>query len=151
MTVRDAGPADEDLLLAWANEPEVRQAAFNSEPIDAATHARWFAGKLADADTALLIAERDGRPVGYTRLERVDPRLAEIGVLIGARDRGRGLGAELIALGTRTGAAKLGVERVLAHVKPGNEASLRAFRAAGYEPAGRDAQRVTLIWDGAHE
>jgi UDP-2,4-diacetamido-2,4,6-trideoxy-beta-L-altropyranose hydrolase len=80
LSLRDAAPSDEAILLEWANDPAVRQASFDSSPIAAETHARWYGAKLASPDTAFFIAEQAGRPVGYSRVDRWGPDTGEIAV-----------------------------------------------------------------------
>jgi RimJ/RimL family protein N-acetyltransferase len=127
LILRLAGPGDESVLLDWANDSEVRDASFNSDPIDPATHARWYAERLASPDTAFFIGERGGQRVGYARVERWSADAGEIAASVDAPLRGQGLGARLIAMAAERGAAELGVGRVIAHVKGDNEASLNAF------------------------
>jgi perosamine synthetase len=144
--LRDAGPADEAVLLEWANDPAVRRSSFSGDPIDAETHARWYEAKLASADTAFFIAERDGRAVGYARIDRWSPDVGEIAASIDAGRRGQGLGTSLIALAARRGADRLGVRRIVARVKGDNAASLRAFESAGFNRLGQPGDHVTLAW-----
>jgi perosamine synthetase len=148
LTLRLAAPGDESVLLAWANDPAVREASFNSDPIDAATHSRWYAERLASPDTAFFIGERDGQRVGYARVERWSADAGEIAASVDAPLRGQGFGARLIALAAEHGAAELGVGRVIAHVKGDNEASLNAFLAAGFArlDAGRGGEAIPLAW-----
>ena len=52
LRLREAVPEDERTLLEWANDPGVRSGSFNTDPIDAATHADWYREKLSSADAA---------------------------------------------------------------------------------------------------
>jgi dTDP-4-amino-4,6-dideoxygalactose transaminase/RimJ/RimL family protein N-acetyltransferase len=144
--LRDANASDEAILLEWANDPEVRRASFNSAPIDAATHARWYKARLQDPQAAFFIAEVGGERVGYGRVDPWSPDTAEIAVSIAAEARGRGLGRQLIALTAEEGARRLGVRRVLARVKTDNQASVRAFVAAGFQPLDGAGEQVALVW-----
>ena len=42
LTLSLAKPEDRDLLLNWANDPVVRQNAFNKKIINKKTHYKWF-------------------------------------------------------------------------------------------------------------
>lgn len=148
VTLRPATLADADLLLEWANDPDVRDASFNSGLIEREEHVTWLRERLEDPNVAFYIAECEGRSIGYSRLERRSDDRAEIAVSVDRRFRGQGLGRRIIVLGNARGREELGVWRVVAHVKTTNEASVRAFRAAGFgqsRPAGNDA--VELILD----
>jgi UDP-2,4-diacetamido-2,4,6-trideoxy-beta-L-altropyranose hydrolase len=63
-------------------------------------------------------------------------RAAVISLALAPEHRGRGLGRRVIELATAAAFERWDVERVLAHTRPENVASQRAFAAAGYTPAG---------------
>ncbi len=126
MNLRPATLNDAALLLEWANDPDVRAASFNSEPIGAVAHVAWLADRLPHG--GFYIAEEDGRPVGYARVERS----GEIALSIDAPFRGKGFGRRLITAAAGRATGELGLAEVWARVKTDNEASLVAFAAAGF-------------------
>jgi perosamine synthetase len=132
ITLRNATMDDADLLLEWANDPDVRRASVNSDPIDRETHVAWLSAKLDDAETAFYICERDGARIGYARAERRDDDSAELAVSVAREQRNGGVGRRLIALASARAQAELGVTRVLARVKQDNASSLRAFESSGF-------------------
>lgn len=144
LTLRRATMDDADWLLTWANDPEVRRASTNSEPIARETHVTWLREKLKDAGTAFYICEHAGEPVGYARVERRDDGSGEIAVSIEATRRGHGLGRRLIELASARGADELAVASVVARVKRDNFASLAAFQRSGFRPSGR--ADGDLVW-----
>jgi perosamine synthetase len=148
LVLRAATMADAELLLGWANDPGVRRASFNSEPIDAATHVAWLEQQLSGGDTAFYICELEDEPLGYARLDRGDDGTAEIAVSIAATVRGRGYGTRLIELAAAAGRQALGVEQIVARIKDDNTPSLRAFRSAGFADTGTgdDAGGSLLAW-----
>ena len=136
LQVRSATTDDARLLWDWANDPEVRAVSFDSEPIPWETHRRWFESKLQDEDCRILMVELSGAgPVGVVRFETEGDE-STISVSVAKEFRGQGLGAETIRRGTETFLAETTIPCVRAFVKPDNAASLRAFEAAGYQPAG---------------
>ena len=136
LRVRPATADDARLLWNWANDPEVRAVSFHSEPIPWETHRRWFASKLQDNDCRIMVAELPGAgPVGVIRFEGEDDDAA-ISVSVAREFRGQGLGSETIRRGTETFLTETTTPSVRALVKPDNIVSLRAFEAAGYQPAG---------------
>lgn len=139
--LRPACWPDKDLLLEWANDPETRQNSFCPENITPQGHEQWLAAKLAAPDCRLWMAVFDGsEQAGMVRFDSAGNR-AEISVNLAPHLRGQGLGSLVI----ETACARLfqedsGVERILALIKPENQASLRAFTAAGFA-VGNKTQR----------
>jgi spore coat polysaccharide biosynthesis predicted glycosyltransferase SpsG/RimJ/RimL family protein N-acetyltransferase len=132
---RPATAGDADLLLAWRNEPHVREMSRTAEEISRDAHRSWLGRVLADPDRTLLVVEHDDRPVATLRFDR-DGAAAEISVTVAPEARGAGLGTQTIAEGTAFElAARPALERVEAEVQVRNLHSLRAFERAGYHPA----------------
>jgi RimJ/RimL family protein N-acetyltransferase len=143
--LRPATASDAELLLEWRNDPKTREASFQQEPIGVEEHRAWLAGRLDDPDSALLVIEIDGKPAGSIRLDRHGDEEAEIHIVVAPGRRGGGLASMALDLASERAAELLGVRRVRARVKPGNEASLRAFHSAGFKPAGEADDVVELV------
>lgn len=121
-----------ELLWCWANDPQTRAASVRSEPIPWADHVTWFAGKLAEPGCRIYVGEREGGvPGGVVRFD-TEGTAAVVSVTVAPELRGRGLSAELIASATEVFLSGGSAVRVLAYVKDGNAASLRAFARAGF-------------------
>jgi len=134
--VRQIRDVDRELLFRWANDPLVRRMSFNSKRISWAEHCQWFEARLQDLHSLLFIAE-DSRaePVGLVRFD-VAGRIATISIIISPGKRGRGFGSAVIEAGCkRMFQTRKTVEKILAYIKPENEASIRAFRRAGFQDA----------------
>jgi spore coat polysaccharide biosynthesis protein SpsF len=144
LTLRPAGPEDEARLLSWRNAPSVRAASFSQDEISVEQHHQWFARKLRDPECALLIVEEVDRPVGQIRLDRIAPDLAELSIALATEARGRGIGREALVLAASQAPRLLGVTNIKALVKSDNEASLRAFRAAGFRVVAESEGAVEL-------
>lgn len=140
LTLRRAGQGDRERYFAWANDPAVRAVSFSHDPIAWDDHVRWFAARLASPTCWMFVAEDDaGTPIGQIRFDaRGTTGEAVVGVALDAATRGRGLGASLIVAGVRALAAESTIERVRADVLASNEASVRAFRTAGFVPVPRE-------------
>lgn len=137
LVLRPASAEDGAALFAWRNHPDTRAHAFDSAAIDPDTHARWLSGVLADPGRSLLIGEDAGRPVGVLRydVDAGEPSLALVSIYLVPGLAGRGYGTRLLLAGERWLAAhRPGVTRLEAAIRAGNDASLGAFRAAGYLP-----------------
>ncbi len=135
--LRPASLADAELLLRWRNDPGVREASRTTAAVEPAEHESWLHEVIADPDRVLLIAELEGDPIGQVRFDRRTGDEREISVSLAATRRGSGLGTELIRLGTQWLQSEMGPVPVIAEVRDGNDASMRAFRAAGFREAGR--------------
>ncbi|MEZ5182877.1 MAG: bifunctional UDP-2,4-diacetamido-2,4,6-trideoxy-beta-L-altropyranose hydrolase/GNAT family N-acetyltransferase [Acidimicrobiales bacterium] len=141
LAMRPVGPGDVRTVHELNDDPAVRAVSWSSEPIPWADHERWFAARLADPRSHLYLGHApDGSLVGLVRFQ-VEARVATIGVVAHASQRGRGWGAALIDAGVRRLEADLGagggiepMVRIDALVKPGNEASSRAFLDADFDP-----------------
>lgn len=87
------------MLWRWVNDPAVRQASFQTEPIAWAEHEVWFRGKQNDRNCHQYIAaDEQGQHVGQIRFD-IHALLAEIDYSIDARFRGQGFGAALLKNG----------------------------------------------------
>lgn len=131
--VREANTRDERRMWEWANDPEVRAASFTTEPIPWESHVRWFAQKIADTNTLLLIAETvDEGPIGQIRFDVSGPD-ADIHISLAKAKRGSGLGAPAVQAALKKLFSNRDCERVHAYVKPENVASIRLFEKAGFK------------------
>jgi RimJ/RimL family protein N-acetyltransferase len=140
-TIDDAGR-----LLEWRNDPETRRWSFSSDPIAPNEHERWLTATISDPERSLYIGELEGNPIGQARIDRLHAGVGEISVGLDRAFRGRGLGAALIALASDRGARELGLERIVARIKRGNDASIHAFTRAGYLPGSEAPGAVELMW-----
>ncbi len=158
LLLRPATAADAERVFAWANDPVTRAASFTSAPIPWDTHRAWFAASLANPERHLLIAEdpevRATTPAAdaacaFLRLDLADAQdrgdavapdtpAAVISINVAPAARGQGVGRRALAAASAT-AQRLGFRAVIAWIRPRNQASVRAFTAVGYAPAGQDA------------
>jgi RimJ/RimL family protein N-acetyltransferase len=133
MTLRRARSGDAALLFEWTNDPVVRASSFVTKPVEWEEHVRWFEARLASASSTLYVAsDAAGQPLGLVRFERTEDGRAEIGVSVAATFRGQGRAAPLLRAGVSAYWRDVGPCPVDAYIRPTNEASLRAFRHAGF-------------------
>lgn len=128
--LRPARPSDCRRWFDWSNDPEARRASFSSDPIPWNDHQLWYQQRLADAGVLMYVAESEGAPVGQLRYD-LRGREATVSVSVDAGQRGRGLGAQVLALGNDR-LRSFAVDCVHAYIRTGNEASLRAFLKNGF-------------------
>ncbi len=136
LKIRRVSPDDAELLWAWRNDDLVRRNSFSTEPIPWEDHERWLASQLASAAVAIYVVEDIDGPVAQVRYQRREPGEAEVHISVAATARGRGYGRAALTETVHEACAVLGVSSVLAFIKEDNAPSLRAFAAAGYQPAG---------------
>ncbi|MBA1242125.1 UDP-2,4-diacetamido-2,4,6-trideoxy-beta-L-altropyranose hydrolase [Pseudomonas japonica] len=133
--LRPATEADAQLLFDGRNADAVRQASYDTRPLEWPLHLAWLYGTLADPARALFIGEAGGQPIGMLRYDRhpTEPGRAEVSLYLFEAYLGQGWGRWLI----HAGEAWLlrhwpDVVRVDAAVLPHNSASLHLFHLAGF-------------------
>ena len=148
--LRSATARDADRLLAWRNDSVTRSAAFTQGEVAPEEHRRWLAAKLADPRSAIFIAEDEdeGAAVGQVRIDVEDGR-GELHLTVAPEARGRGHAPAILRLAVAEASRRPDVAVLEARVKAGNEASLRAFRRAGFAelPAADELVRFELALD----
>ena len=143
VTLRPAAAEDCRQIWLWRNEPETRCASFESASIPFETHQAWFHASLGREDRKLYVILAEGTESGVVRLD-VSGHEAEVSIHLTPEWRFRGVGsAALQALGDLV-FGPLGLERLVARVKPDNQASVAAFERAGFTRAGAGTV-VTLV------
>ena len=139
--LRRASMQDAKLLHRWRNDPSIRAVSHSVEEIPWDTHVRWLDASLARNDRHVLVAERRGFPVGTLRFD-VSADCATVSIAVDPGLHGAGLGPAILDAGDRW--IRIHDRRVhlcRAEIRAGNEASARAFMAAGYLPAADSYQR----------
>jgi len=139
--LRRACMEDAALLHRWRNDPSVRAVSHSMDEIPWDTHVRWLEASLRNGDRHVLVAERHGIPVGTLRFD-VSADSATVSIAVDPRLHGTGLGPAILDAGDpwlRTHDRRVRLCR--AEIRAGNEASTRAFTAAGYLVASDSYQR----------
>jgi RimJ/RimL family protein N-acetyltransferase len=100
---------------------------------------RYLRSVLRHPDAAVFVAEADGRVVGRLSLSR-DPHpasrhVADVGLMVAAAHRGRGIGKRLLEAATDW-SRRSGITKLELHVFPWNEAALGLYESFGFEREG---------------
>ncbi|MGI9390296.1 MAG: GNAT family N-acetyltransferase [Boseongicola sp.] len=132
VNIRRAVVSDAHLLWNWRNDPDVRAASLNSEPIPFENHRGWLEAVLADQSREILIAEQEGRPVGMVRFD-VEENTATVHILLDPIARGHGLSKQI--LNNAISSFSIPFSQLRATVKAENTASLKLFRSLGFDSA----------------
>lgn len=124
---------DEKLIYNWANDPEVRRNAINTEFIDWNRHQVWFQNKLNAENSKMYIAEINNQAVGQIRFD-IEQNKYIIDYSISAYERGKGYGFLIVKEGINC-IKKLTscINSFEANVKPDNGASKRVFDKLGFK------------------
>lgn len=133
---------DEELILAWANDEEVRRNSFHSEVIDPKTHREWFEKKINDPLCKIFIVLQGENPVGQIRIE-IENQEPHVDISVAKVNRGFGLGAEILQqIGPYLRSKGFDFSSLIGVVKTQNRASQRAFEKAGFCEVFKDAASV---------
>lgn len=132
--IRRAQDGDAERIHRWNDDPLVRAASFQPDPIPWGDHTRWFADRLADPATPIYVAtDAAGGDLGVVRFDgRGDDTI--VSVALAAERRGQGWGGAVIDAGFRAhGGDRPATDEVVAVVRAGNDASRRAFIDADFD------------------
>lgn len=137
LRLRNVEIEDSEQLFIWANDPGVRQNAFEQNPIDRATHEQWFAAKMHSPACHFFIAiDKEDKPVGQIRFDRSGDS-AEVDISIESSQRKKGRGIELLSRGIAKLLHNTDINRIHAVVKSENCASRKMFEQAGFFSSGK--------------
>ena len=137
LKIRSEAADDCRLLWQWANDPEVRNASFSSDPIGWEEHVDWFRSKRQDPQCRMyILSDKNDRPVGQVRFELQDDGTAEVDISIALEQREHGYGAQALRLACACFFSTADAAQAVAYVKPDNLPSLRAFANAGFNDQG---------------
>ena len=101
ITLRPVTAKDCRLIWKWANNPETRDASFNSATITYKDHLKWFESKISDNNCYFFVAEnRNKEAVGKVRYDIMGAK-ATISINLDRKFRGRGYGSLLIRLSSK--------------------------------------------------
>lgn len=133
LTYRHATEADMLLYFRWANDESVRQNAINKSMIRFEDHVKWFATRIADPDSIMLIFSEGNNTLGQLRIEiKNEEQEAVIDYSVDKDSRGKGLGTLILSEGYQY-YCKLGKKMpMVGFVKVANMASRSAFMKDGY-------------------
>lgn len=131
--LRPVKEEDCELLWHWANDPEVRSSAFDSEPINWETHVKWFEHKLNSQNSFIFIVEDiNNNPIGQVRFDMIENKEAEIDISIEKKNRGKKLGSEIINQGILYLSKEVAIKSVHSLIKVENKASILIFEKSNF-------------------
>jgi L-amino acid N-acyltransferase YncA len=147
VVVRDLRPDDwPEVSRIFAEGIATGNATFETEVPS------WEGWDAAHLSEHRLVAERDGRVVGWIALVPVSPRacyagVAEVSAYVGEEARGQGVGAELLGALVES-SERAGIWTLQTGVFPENETSLGLLRRFGFRVVGTQERigRLHGVW-----
>lgn len=126
-------PNDEhfQLLFRWRQDPELLQFSHHNKPPTLFSFKKTFQGYLEAVLPPLFIVQ-DGIRVGFLRFDAIDPHTVMISIQVEKEARGKGIAKEALSA-IQPWLQSRKIRRILAEIKDGNAASLKAFKAAGFQ------------------
>jgi RimJ/RimL family protein N-acetyltransferase len=142
VTLREWQSDDLDDLVELLDEPDIARWTPMPSPFDVAAGIaylkRAYQGRISGQRIQLAITGDGDRPLGEVLLFGVDAgrKEAELGYLVGARYRRRGLAARSLSLLSGYARSTLGLSRLLLRIDPANAASCAVAQRCGYRLTG---------------
>jgi len=133
---RLAEAQDEDILLSWRNNPNVKKYSRSNQDISSMAHKNWFNLRLLDlSNEPILIFQFEGKKIGMTRLDTIEGTISlyEISVLVSEDFQGRGFATNMVAQSLNFASKNLQANGVIASIHRKNLASIRLFTKLSFE------------------
>ena len=148
-----------DNVVAWFNDPEVRQFLNNKLPISRQQEEKWFE-KFAESkeDIVWAVHDEQNKHIGITGVHQIDweHRSATTGLLIGDKAAwGKGYGSDIVKTRTRFLFDQLNLHRLESECFTENQGMIKIFEKCGYQRVGilrqkrwRDGRwRDMILWE----
>jgi RimJ/RimL family protein N-acetyltransferase len=134
-------PEHASRFVAWFSDPEVTRYLLRRFPPSLRQEQEWLDAMAASETDVVwaVVLRQTGAVIGVTALHRIDWRFHHGWIEISLGDRsawGKGHATETLRLCTAYAFEELGLEKVLASVYSGNDASIRMLKKLGYEQCG---------------
>ncbi len=139
LSIRPANESDVSRIMEIYNEAILNtNATFDTEIKSLEDRMEWFRGH--DEKHPVLVAERDGRVIGYASLTKWSDRCAydgtaEVSVYVDRNFRGQGAGKQLLEVLTLEG-EKAGLHNLVSRITQGNLSSIHIHELIGFTHIG---------------
>ncbi|MCP4442906.1 MAG: GNAT family N-acetyltransferase, partial [Aureispira sp.] len=116
----------------WANDPSVRQNAFNSDSIPLENHTKWFSKKIVENNALLLYFHDNNKPIGQVRLELNENNHAQIDYSVDSKQHSKGYGTTILKLALLYAVEHQFCSKFFGDVKSTNIASRKIFQKLAF-------------------
>ncbi len=156
--LRPMTEADTDMVVAWRNQPSVKNYFIYQADFTREGHLHWLHEVVEKGRACqMIICDKEGdKPLGSVYIRDIDRthHKGEYGIFIGEESaRGRGIGTQAARLMIQYGFEKLGLHRIYLRALAGNDVAVRSYEKAGFEHEGclRDdvcinGEYVDIVW-----
>jgi RimJ/RimL family protein N-acetyltransferase len=149
--VRRARPGDLDAVVAlFASVAAEGRWIAAEAPIDRAVRRRQLRERLDRRDAVMFVAEVGGVIIGQLVVDLAGYGVAEVGMLVAAEWRRRGVGSALLGAGIDW-AREAGAHKVALQVWPHNRAAITLYERFGFQREGllrrHYRRRNGELWD----
>ena len=131
--LRPAVLEDAERVYRWRNDPFILVRGSSQRPVLWDEHLEWFEETIHGSLRKMFIVLLDEEPIGQVRFNRLSDTECVISVYILEKFTGRGHGLETICRGCGEIFRLWNVEKIVACVRTGNNASYSAFLKAGFK------------------
>jgi RimJ/RimL family protein N-acetyltransferase len=151
VTVREATQADVDTLVEMLVAVAAEGRWIGTEaPVDLERRRQRMVEEVGREDVIVLVAEAGGEPVGQLGLQLARYGVGDLGMLVAAGWRGRGVGGALLAEAIARARAA-GVHKLALQVWPHNTAAIALYERFGFQREGylrrHYRRRSGELWD----
>lgn len=138
---------DLELFLQWRSESSAGLRT-GHRPLTSLNQEEFFKKLSFDNDMIVFTVCTDEEPVGYVQLYPIDwkNRNAEVGIIMGRKRQGQGLGKETLRLIVDYGFKTLNLKRIYAEIYSYNKNSIKLFEKIGFKLEGK--LREHHYWNG---
>lgn len=157
--LRALEPSDAERAFKWINDREVTQYLMARYPLSLEAEREWLAGAAKPngfSEVRLAIETKDGVHIGICGLHHARPedRHAELGILIGDKDRqSSGYGTDTVITLVRFAFDQMNLHKVSLGVFEFNDRAIACYRRCGFVEEGRAREEYYQdgrYWDIIH-
>lgn len=131
VSLRSVSKEDIKKIYEWRNNPRIRQKMFDTSKLNFDNHILYWNKRLADKNVFSYIIVSGSHDVGLAKLDFFDGYY-EVDIFISPDSQGMGIGTKAIKLLIKLAKKKM-IKKLVARVKPSNEASKKIFEKCGFK------------------
>lgn len=128
--LRKANLSDSKIIWEWRNDEVSRAMFFSSDKVPWENHVPWFEKSLTNPNRHMFIYELNV-PIAVLRLD-VENKFAKISINVNPDCRGKRHGKTAVLLCIEK-AKELGIDTLIAQIKPENKPSIKLFVSVGFK------------------